>query len=418
MRPSRPLGALAVAALALLLIAQPARPIPVLAADGGGVLLKDVPPMPEGTQLFDSEAKFARRGKCGGYAMKPSKYGLYPDARVHIEESQEGTWIRYRKQKDPSFCGAYVIVLGDLSRFATMTFWIKGAKGGETFELGLNDTISNKREDAVISGSIHRYLAHGVTTEWQQVVVPLEDFFGADLTRVYSIVFNFNEQGEGAFWIDGLKFHTEQMADREAQITQSGELMLDNFDHSNLNLLGRKANAYKRLPSVCEFSRVISKPVPKTSVPGTRSVPGTLVSNRSLRLDYDKQAVGWCGYYTLLNQIDGEFFDLTPYKELRFWVRGAQGGEAFEVGMADRSWLTIGDSVKAGTEEKFLAHGVTTEWQEVVIPLSDFGKLDWSQMGSFVINFYKQQKGALFVDNLRFIRKSDKDLLNEWEDQK
>jgi hypothetical protein len=362
------------------------------AADG--VLLKEVPPLPEGTVLFEHEAKFARRGKTGGYAMKPSKYGLYPDPKIHIEGSPEGTFIRYRKKADPSFCGAYIIVLGDLSQFATMTFWIKGAKGGETFEIGMNDTISNKREDAVIVGSIHRYLAHGVTTEWQQVAVPLQDFFGADLTRVFSIVFNFNEEGDGAFWIDGLKFHLEQLVDPEAKIQAAGELLLDNFDHSNLNLLGRKANTYKRLPSVAKFSRV----------------------NGSLRLDFDKQATGWCGYYTLLNQIDGEFFDLTPYKEVRFWVRGAKGGEMFEVGMADRSWLTIGDSVKAPSLEEYLPKGVTTEWQEVVIPLSDFGKLDWSQMGSFVVNFYKQGKGILYLDNLRFIRKSDKDLLSEWGD--
>ncbi len=99
--------------------------------------------MPEGTVLFDSEAKFAERGKTGGYAMKPSKYGLHPDPKVHIEGSAEGTLIRYKKLPDPSFCGAYIIVLGNLSQFAGMSFWIKGAKGGETFELGMNDTILN-----------------------------------------------------------------------------------------------------------------------------------------------------------------------------------------------------------------------------------------------------------------------------------
>ena len=376
-------------------------PVPAFAE---GVLLKDVPPMPQDTVLFESEAKFARRGKIGGFAMKPSKYGLFPDLKAQGADAEEVTCLRYRKYPDPSFCGTYTIILGDLSRFTTFSFWIKGAQGGETFEIGLNDTISNKREDAVMVGSIHRYLPQGMTTEWQQVVVPLEDFFGADLTRVFSIVFNFNEEGEGKLWIKGLKFNTDQRVDRESQRVQAGELMLDNFDHSNLNLLGRKANAYKRLPSVCEFSRVEN---PRVGNEG-----------RSLRLDYRKQATGWCGYYTLLNQIDGEFFDLMPYKEVRFWVRGAKGGEAFEVGMADRSWLTIGDSVKAGTEEKFLPKGVTTEWQEVVIPLPDFGKLDWSQMGSFVINFYKQGEGTLFLDDLRFIRKSDKDLLGEWEEQK
>ena len=380
----------------------------VFAADGG-VPLQEVPPLPEGTVLFDAEAKFGERGRFGGYAMPPSKYGIFGDSAVHIEGSEQGIRIQYGKKADPAFCGAYVIVLGNLSQFSTMTFWVKGAKGGETFEIGINDTISNKREDAVIVGSVCRYLPKGVTAEWQQVAVPLQDFFGADLTRVYSIVFNFNEEGEGAFWIDGLEFHLEPMVDRNAQVAASGELMLDDFDHSNLNLLGRKTNTYKRLPSVCEFSRVISEPVPGTRVPGT---------HRALRLDYRKEATGWCGYYTLLNEIDGEFYDLSPYKEARFWVRGEKGGEMFEIGMADRSWLTIGDSVKAGAIDKYLPKGVTTQWQEVVIPLSDFGKLDWSQMGSFVINFHKQGEGTLYVDGLRFIRKSDKDLLSEWEDEK
>ena len=64
--------------------------------------------------------------------------------------------VRYRKIPGPSFCGVYVLVVGNLSEYATMSFWVKGARGGETFELGMNDVVSNKREDAVIVGSIHR----------------------------------------------------------------------------------------------------------------------------------------------------------------------------------------------------------------------------------------------------------------------
>ena len=375
-----------------------AQPAPV----STNIPLLEVPKFPEGTVLFDSEAKFAERGKTGGYAMPPSKYGLFTDSKVHAEGSAGAVKIHYEKANNPSFCGSYLLILGDLSRFATMTFWVKGEKGGETFEVGLNDTISNKREDAVIVGSIYRYLPKGITPEWQQVVIPMEDFFGADMTRVFSIVLNYNETGEGSFWIDDIRFHAEEMVDREGQIVQAGELLLENFDHSDVNLLGRKANAYKRLPSVCEFSRV--------------EEPRVGDHGRSLRLDFHKKATGWCGYYTLLNQIDGAFYDMTPYKEVRFSVRGEKGGEPFEIGMADRSWLTIGDSVKAGSVDKFLPGGVTTEWQEVVIPLSDFGKLDWAQMGSFVLNFFKQGEGTVYVDNLRFIRKSDKDLLKEWGD--
>lgn len=366
-----------------------------------GVALKEVPPLPQGTLLFESERKFAIRGKFGGYAMKPSKYGLYPDRTTRREGSvTEPVWMRYRKVPGPSFCGTYVIILGDLSPYATMTFWVKGAKGGETFEIGMNDVISNKREDAVIVGSIHRYLPGGVTPSWQQVKVPLEDFFGADLKRVFSIVFNFNEEGEGTFWIDGLEFHEQAMVDPDAKIQATGIFLLDNFDHSDVNLLGRKANAYKRLPSICKFTRV--------------SEPRVGPHGRSLRLDYDKKATGWCGYYSLLNQIDGAYFDLSSYKEAKLWVRGARGGERFEIGMADRSWLTIGDSVKAGAIDHYLPKGVTTQWQEVTLPLSDFGKLDWSQMGSFTVNFHQAGQGTVFLDDLRFIRKSDEDLLKEW----
>ncbi|MBI3333024.1 MAG: hypothetical protein HYZ93_02910 [Candidatus Omnitrophica bacterium] len=374
------------------------------AAFGEQAALKEVPPLPQGTVLFQGEVRLGQRGRLGGYAMKPSKYGVYPDRKVRREgSSEQPIHVRYLKAAGPSFAGVYVVLVGDLSRYATMSFWVKGLKGGEAFEIGINDVISNKREDAVFAGSIYRYLPQGLTPQWQEVRIPLEDFFGADLARVYSLVLNFNEEGTGELWLEGLAFHTEPLVDREALMERQGELLLDNFDHSDLNLLGRKANAYKRLPSVCAVSRVLE--------------PRVGAGGRSLRLDWEKQTTGWCGYYTLLNQVDGAYFDLGPYKSVRFWVRGLKGGESFEIGMADRSWLTIGDSVKAGPVERYLAGGVTAEWKEVVIPLSDFGKLDWTQMGSFVINFPQPGQGTVFVDDLRFIRKTQEDLLKEWETQ-
>ena len=227
-----------------------------------------------------------------------------------------------------------------------------------------------------------------MTTEWQKVIIPLKDWFGPNLSQVYSFVFNFNEEGRGVFWIDEIIFHTEEMVDRDAEIEKQGYLLLDNFDHNDLNLLGRKTNTYKKLPSVCQFSRVLEERWGE--------------KGRSLQLTYCKEGTGWCGYYTLLNQIDGEYFDLSWYDKVSFRVKGAKGKETFEIGMADRNWLTIGDSVKAGPIEKYLPAGVTTEWQEVVVPLEDFGLLDFSQMGSLVINFYKKQEGILYVDDLKF----------------
>jgi len=167
-------------------------------------------------------------------------------------------------------------------------------------------------------------------------------------------------------------------------------------------LLGNKANAYKKLPSIVELRRV--------------SEPKRGDAGRSLKLSFDKRSTGWCGYYTLLNQIDGDYFDLSEYKELRFWVRGRSGKENFQVGMSDKSWLTIGDSVKAGSVNDFLPRGVTKRWQEVVIPLAKFGKLEWSKMGSIVFNFHEVGRGAIYLEDLQLIRKSEADLLEEWEE--
>jgi hypothetical protein len=135
---------------------------------------------------------------------------------------------------------------------------------------------------------------------------------------------------------------------------------------------------------------------------------------KSLKLVYEKESTGWCGYFTLLNQIDGEYYDLSKYKSVSFMVKGQKGGETFQLGMADKNWINIGDSLKAGQVENFLPSGVTTEWKEVVIPLKKFGALDLTQMGSFVIDFNKKQKGVIYVDNLKFILKTKEELLSEW----
>jgi hypothetical protein len=290
--------------------------------------------------------------------------------------------------------------MADISNYSTLTFMIKGKTGQEAFEIGLNDTVSNKREDAVMVGSIYRYLPGGLTTDWQRVVVPLEDFFGSDLSRVYSLVFHYNELGKGTFWVDDIRFDTEHLANREDEIYKAGYLLLDDFDHCDLNLLGRKANTYKRLPSVCESSRTLSQRVTD--------------KGRSLKLVYNKESTGWCGYFTMLNQIDGEYYDLSKYKSVSFMVKGQKGGETFQIGMADKNWINIGDSLKAGQIEDFLPGGVKTEWKEVVVPLEKFGALDLTQMGAFVIDFNKKQSGTLYIDNLKFILKTKEELLAEW----
>ncbi|MEW6536252.1 MAG: hypothetical protein AB1454_11620 [Candidatus Auribacterota bacterium] len=406
--------------------------------------LYEIPNMPEGTLLFDHEKIFAYRGRIGYFVLPPSAMGCFFDSSVNYEPPEKSirkekkekdndsaskddhlTGVQYfgiegskdkeiwhenesikimfrRKVVGKSFCGAYLMILGDISKYATVTFMIKGEKGGETFQIGMNDAVSNKREDAVFIGSIGRFLPDGITRDWQMVKIPVESFFGPDLQTVMSIVFDVNEETEGTVWIDDLRFYHEPLVFPMKDIYEKGFLLLDNFDFNYLNLMGRKSNTYKNLPSVCSHEL------------DTNVFYGD--KGKSLRIDYDKKGTGWCGYYTLLNQIDGSWYDLSEFNRVSFMVKGKRGGEDFEIGMADKNWVIIGDSLKAGNVTKYLPNGITTEWQEVVIPLADFGLLDFTEMGSFVINFNKKQTSTIWIDDLKFHIKQEEEKEPDWED--
>ncbi len=400
----------------------------------------DIPDMPEDTKLSDNEKKFAYRGRIGYFLQAPSSIGCYFDTKVNyvpaeniiletklesdnesvsdsasaepvhktgkdyfgddiadkeIWHENESLKVMYRmKPIGASFCGAYIMIMGDLSQYSVMTFMLKGANGGESFRVGMNDSVSNKREDMVCIGSINRFLpgCGSVTRDWQIVRIPMKEFYGPDIKQVFSLTFDINEETSGTFWIDDLRFYRDDPLDMP-DISEIGYLLLDNFDYSYLNLLGRKTNTYKKLPSLC--SHTLDKDV----FYGEKG--------KSLRIDYDKRGTGWCGYFSLLNQIDGEWYDLSKFDRVSFMVKGKKGGENFTIGLADKSWVIIGDSLKAGTVNQYLNNGVTTEWQEVVIPLCDFGLLDLTEMGSFVIDFHRKQKGTIWIDDLKFLLKDE-----------
>jgi hypothetical protein len=374
------------------------------------VSLGNLPPMPKDTRLSLSEKAFGFRGRIGSFVMSPCQAGIRydrsvvykgeplsgVDPREFISSNSRSMRIMYKRQGPKGMCGAYVILMADLSGYKTLTFFIKGSHGGETFEVGMNDVVSDKREDAVYSGSVNRYLDAGVTTQWQLVRIPLSDFFGPDMSRIFSLVFYFNDEGSSELWIDKIRFFKEDLVhnQRAEDINRKGYFLLDDFNYSEVNLLGRKANSYKKLPSVCGFDRVATEHYGR--------------QGRSLRLRYKKEPTGWCGYYSMLNQIDGEYCDLSAYRAVSFMVKGAKGGEKFEIGMADKNWETIGDSLKVGGVNKYLPGGVAQKWQEVVIPLKDFGLLNFSLMGSFVINFNEPGEGTIYIDDLKFYLKTEK----------
>ena len=131
-----------------------------------------------------------------------------------------------------------------------------------------------------------------------------------------------------------------------------------------------------------------------TKVPDTRPDK----KGRVLRLEFSKSG-GWCGWYTLLNGID-----VSRHNALTFWVKGEHGGERFDIGMADDNMQDLEiDSVYAGSIMSFLPQGVTTEWQQVKIPLAGLrSDINMKRMGSLVLWFRYEGKGAIQMDDIAF----------------
>ena len=136
-----------------------------------------------------------------------------------------------------------------------------------------------------------------------------------------------------------------------------------------------------------------------TKVPDTR--PGH--PGNALRIEYSKIG-GWCGWYTLLNGID-----VSRHNALTFWVKGEKGGERFDIGMADNKMQDLEiDSVYVGSVKSFLPQGITTEWQQIKVPLAGLrSDINLTQMGSLVLWFRYEGAGAVQIDDVSFVYDPD-----------
>lgn len=84
---------------------------------------------------------------------------------------------------------------------SSLTFWVRGTRGGELFQLGLKDTSGNEfkieSENLVVISS----------TEWRQVSVDLSDFTGVNAASIENISFAFSRNdGEGTLCLDDVRF--------------------------------------------------------------------------------------------------------------------------------------------------------------------------------------------------------------------
>ncbi len=177
------------------------------------------------------------------------------------------------------------------------------------------------------------------------------------------------------------------------------ELLVDNFEKAG-NLIGGRSSTYEREPS-----RSLALRTDKEYF-GDKG--------KALMIKYDKKSEGgpfshggWCGYYTLMRN-GNRYFDASGFKNITFQVKGALGEESFKVGLADKHWEGLGDSVKSENIEKYLPGGkITTQWQKATVPLEVFF-LEHKELASLAICFETEcfpgggSKGTVYIDDLKF----------------
>ncbi len=85
----------------------------------------------------------------------------------------------------------------DLSSYKYLSFYVKGLKGNEIFKIEMHQDVDNNHIfnfDKDIASSVYApvYLKKCITSNWQKVIVPLEDFTKLkDKTKMLEIVFVF-----------------------------------------------------------------------------------------------------------------------------------------------------------------------------------------------------------------------------------
>jgi hypothetical protein len=186
---------------------------------------------------------------------------------------------------------------------------------------------------------------------------------------------NVSEGGSGKVAIDGLESYQLN--------TSSVSLLLDNFNCGTPpNDLGGDAG---RMSAGGNYDPTITY----DSANAKEGVYG-------LSIAYDFPSGEWCGYWSFMRS-DESGYDLRGYQNLKFWVKGANGEETFKIAMADTAgsepWVQVTNYIGS----------VTTDYQEVKIPLGNFAGLATSAVKQVNIIFDQSpNSGTVYIDDIRF----------------
>ncbi len=157
---------------------------------------------------------------------------------------------------------------------------------------------------------------------------------------------------------------------------KAGGLVLWDFDEGVTNRWGGQYNVYARDPS---WARTYLDPdVHRPS------------SSHSLRVTVHQEANGFCGLWMEFYPGSDEkrqFLDASAYQYLSFWIKGTKGGEDFALLLMDDAGEKREGPSPRRSLRAYLPQGARAEWQEVLIPLTDFRGLDLRRLAQLTLKF-------------------------------
>jgi hypothetical protein len=187
----------------------------------------------------------------------------------------------------------------------------------------------------------------------------------------------------------------------DAPATPPDVLVIDTMDDLSKNSLGGRNSTYLQAPSRAAFTK--ADDYGKNS--GGLKITYDLKNEGGPRGDG-----GFCGYYTVVKQGSDGFLDASPYKYITFWIKGEKGDEKFKIGVADKMYETMDDSVKSQEIGSYLPAGkITKDWQMAAIPVDEFF-VDWKLLSSVSICFEHDTfdngagAGVIYIDEMALMK--------------
>ncbi len=275
----------------------------------------------------------------------------------------DGRWASYWSRPNTSI---------NVSGYTDLRLWIKGAAGGEKFKVELVDTAWHGVYITLCPG-----FENGATNSYQEAVIPLSAFAGANLNNVAGINVVFDRSPySGIVYIDTIRFTS-----LSPEYPKPDGLIVDCFNN------GTFINEFGGSSGIMNADAAATITTQYDTLNKYEGLAG-------LKLTYNR-ASSWVGYWTFMTPAgESDTFgrDVSAYKDLKVWVKGAAGGENFKIELKDANNNKV--------QSRVLTAG--SAFEEKVIPLSDFSGIDLAYLKQISLIFDQAPSaGTIYLDCIR-----------------